>query len=313
MEYKRVVVTGSLAYDHIMSMPVRFRDYIMPDKIHMLNVSFIMDKFRKEFGGTGGNQAYSLARLGVPNLLVAAAGNDFGAYKSHQQEVPGLDTSGVVEFGDVPTAQGFVMTDRDDNQIWGFYEGAMAKAREVTLKQHFTEGDMLIVAPNDPEAMVNCVREAVEAGVDFVYDPAFNIPRIAPDQLAFAVKNCKILIGNDYEIELLRRSLKMPDDEFFDMDRIVVTTFGSEGSKIRQGNSETGVGAVKVTNVVDPTGAGDAYRSGFAAGYVKGKDLETCGQMGAVSAAYAVENYGTQSYKYTADEFNARYNEAFGS
>lgn len=311
MKYPRIVVTGSLAFDHIMTMPGKFKDHIMPDKIHAINVSFIMNSFRNEFGGTGGNMAYSLSLLGVPSLLVGSAGNDFSQYKEHLQAQSRIDLAGVSEYSDMTSAQGFVMTDKDDNQIWGFFEGAMKQEVHITIKEMFKPEDFLIVGPTNPVAMMQFVRDAISSKTPYMFDPAFNIAHFSADDLREAIENCTILIGNDYEIELIRRTIRVPDEEFFTMDRIVVTTFGSEGSWVRKGKQEIKVEVPKVETVLDPTGAGDAYRSGFVAGYTREFDLEMCAEMASISAAYAVENYGTQNHGYSVDEFKQRYSENY--
>lgn len=311
MKYPRVVVTGSLAFDHIMSMPGRFRDHIMPDKIHAINVSFIMNSFRNEFGGTAGNMVYSFSQLQTPTLLVGSAGNDFQLYKQKLSEIKLIDISGVKEYSEVHSAQGFVMTDKDDNQIWGFFEGAMKEEPKISLNKHLKDDDFLIIGPTNPVAMMQFVREAIEKNTPYMFDPAFNIAHFSADDLLLAIQNCTILIGNDYEMELMRRTVKIPENEFYDMDRIVVTTFGAEGSEVKQGSREISVPVANVEQVLDPTGAGDAYRSGFVSGYVREFDLETCAQIASVSAAYAVENYGTQNQKYTQDEFIKRFTENY--
>lgn len=306
MVYKRIVVSGSLAFDHIMSMPGRFQDHIMPDKIHALNVSFIMGSFTREYGGTGGNIAYSLAMLGVPATLVGSAGNDFADYLIHLTSLATINLEHLKIWQDVPTAQGFVMTDRDDNQIWGFYEGAMAKDDQIALDELLKNGDLLMIAPSNAKAMIARVAQAKANNIAYVFDPAFNIPHFSDEDLSEAVKTACVLIGNDYEIELTRRRLRWSEADFFDSQRIVVTTLGKEGSRVRQGKNEYVIPAVKLESVADPTGAGDAYRAGFLAAFVAGKDLETCGRMGSVCASYSVEQYGTQKHKFTQDEFNQR-------
>lgn len=305
-------MTGSLAYDHIMSMPGKFKDHIMPDKVHMLNVSFIMQEFRKEFGGTGGNIAYSLSLLGVPTFLMGSGGHDFAPYRERLNAFSGVDASGVREFSDLATAQGFVMTDKEDNQIWGFYDGAMRRESELSLVGVVREGDYLVISPNNPAAMVQYVKEAVSSKVPYMFDPAFNIPHFSHEDMVMSVENAEVLIGNDYEIELIRRNLRWTEDEFFADKRVVVTTMGSEGSLVRKGPREIKIPVAKIKSVVDPTGAGDGYRAGFVAAYIRGKELEVCSRIGSVSAGYCVENYGTQNQSYTLDEFKARYKESYG-
>jgi adenosine kinase len=181
--FKRVVVTGSLAYDHIMSMPGSFSDHIMPDKIHILNVSFIMQTFKKEFGGTAGNISYSLGLLGVPTLIIASAGDDFQDYLKHLEMIKSLDVTGIKVFKDIPSAQGFVTTDKNDNQIWGFYEGAMKKNRTIALKKFLKNGDFLVISPNDPVATIQFVKESVQHNIPYLFDPAFNIPHLTREDL----------------------------------------------------------------------------------------------------------------------------------
>lgn len=313
MSHTRVVVTGSLAFDHIMNMPGHFKDHILPDKIHAINVSFIMESFRKDFGGTGGNMAYSLGLLQTPVLLVGSAGHDFDKYRERLSQNPLIDLSGVTVYPDQVCAQGFVMTDKDDNQVWGFYEGAMKEEVHINLQSMLTANDFLIVGPTNPVAMMQFVRNAIDSRVTYMFDPAFNIAHFSDEDMKLAIENCHILIGNDYEIEMIRRKVKIPETEFFSMNRTVVTTFGAEGSEIRQGNIQHKIAVPHVDKVLDPTGAGDGYRAGYVAAHIRGADLETCGRVASLSAAYAVENYGTQNQRYTMEEFAARYKENYGT
>jgi adenosine kinase len=309
--FKRVVVTGSLSFDHIMGMPTRFSDHIMPDKLHVLNVSFIMKRFRREFGGTGGNIAYTLSLLKTPALLIATAGNDFGPYKKHLKKFKTLDISGVKTYKSLTTANGFVMTDQDDNQIWGFYEGAMKKANKINLEKILKPSDFLVIAPNDPTAMINYAKTAIKLKIPFMFDPAFNIPHFSKNNLHLGVKNAKIVIGNDYENELIQRRLGWTKKQLLSSTQILITTLGAKGSRISHNNKTISIPSAKPTNTSDPTGAGDCYRAGFMAGYVKKFPLETCGKMGSISSVYTVEKYGTQTHKFTKKEFIKRYKQNF--
>jgi adenosine kinase len=188
----------------------------------------------------------------------------------------------------------------------------MKKEEGLDISGDLKVGDFLVVAPNNPVGAVRHVKAARAVGVDYMFDPAFNIVHFPVDDLSEAVKNCRILVGNDYEIELIRRQLRWSDEEFFSMDRVVITTLGSKGSVVREGLQEISIPVAKVDKVIDPTGAGDAYRAGFVAGFVRGFDLEVCGRMGAVASAYAVETYGTQNYEYSTGDFATRYRENFG-
>lgn len=302
MEPISVIVTGSLAFDHIMNLPGVFSDYIMPDKIHKLNVSFLVDTLRKEFGGTGGNIAYNLALLGIKVKIVAAAGSDSDEYISWLAKHK-IDVSEIKKFKDVLTAAGFVITDKQDNQIWNFYGGAMRQARRLSLLSIKVRPSLVVIAPNDPKAMIQYAKECQKNHWDYLFDPAFYIPSISKKDLAVVVKKAKIVIGNDYEITMLKRKI----GDFETEKQIWITTLGEKGSVVRQGGIEYKVPAAKPKKVVDPTGAGDAYRAGFVAGYLQGLALKICGRMGAVCAAYTVEKYGTQTHKFNRKEFKQRY------
>ena len=199
-----VFVTGSVSFDQIMSMPGRFRDYLQPDKLHILNVSFLMETFTRHFGGTGANQAYTLAFLGLKPKLAAAVGTDFGSYRSHLIKA-GVDLGLLLKVKD-KTATGFAMTDRDNNQVWGFYSGAMKQANKLSLKGQLTNQDWLAITPNDPRAMINYVNQAINTGAAYLYDPAVQIPRFSREQLKRGISGAKIVIGNDYEIALLLKN-----------------------------------------------------------------------------------------------------------
>ena len=297
-----VVVTGSLAFDHIMNLPGKFTDYILADKIHSLNVSFLVDTLRKEFGGTGGNIAYNLALLGIKVKLVAAIGRDGDEYVEKLKRVK-IDVSKVKIFKRVLTAAGFVITDRSDNQIWNFYGGAMRRAGEISLQSIKVKPKLVIIAPNDPQAMIQYAKECRQRQWEYLFDPAFYIPALSKKELLMAAKGAGVVIGNDYEITMLKRKIGSVNT----IGQVLITTLGEEGSLISQDGKEWRIPAAKPKKIVDPTGAGDAYRAGFVAGYVKDLPLEVCGRMGAVCAAYTVEKYGTQTHKFNQKEFRQRY------
>lgn len=309
--FNRIVVTGSLAYDHIMSMPDSFGDHIMPDKIHMLNISFIMRTFRREFGGTAGNIAYTLALLKTPTLLVSSAGNDFQSYWKHLERLKHLDISGVKISKSLQTAQGFVTTDKNDNQIWGFYEGAMKIAKSVSLKKFLKKGDFVVIAPNDPAGTLKFVKECVHEGIPYLFDPAFNIPHFSKADLMFSIKHAAIVIGNDYEVELIKRRAGIKS--LPETSQIWITTLASRGSRIKQGQNQLKIPVAKPQNSSDPTGAGDAYRAGFLAGFLRQLPLDVCGKMGSLSSVYTVEKYGTQTHEFDLKEFKERFKRNFGA
>lgn len=301
-------MTGSVSFDQIMSMPGRFADYLQPDKLHILNVSFLMETFTRHFGGTAANQAYTLALLGFKPKLAAAVGTDFGSYRTHLTKA-GVDLSLLLKVKD-KTATGFAMTDRDNNQVWGFYSGAMKQANKLSLKEQLTNKDWLVITPNDPRAMLNYVRQAKATGVNYLYDPAVQIPRFSGEQLRAGISGAKIVIGNDYEIALMLKISGLTQEQII-AHSVLISTGGAKGSLIMTGKEKLLIPIAKAKSAVDPTGAGDAYRAGFLAGYIKELPLPVCGRMGALAAAYTVEKFGTQTHHFNLTQFKKRYKTNF--
>lgn len=308
----RVIVTGSLSFDYIMVFPGRFADRIMADKIHQISLSFLVDKLDKQFGGVAGNIAYTLSFLGVEPTIVATAGKDFGSYASFLRRNH-INTKFIRRYKDVSTSSYFVVTDMEDNQIGSFYVGAQKYASRLSLQAVKDGCDLVIIAPTDPAAMKKYVRECRSLGLPYFYDPAFQIATFSPEELREGIEGAKILIGNDYEIALIEQKAGMSHEEVVAMVPVVVTTLGSSGSIIETRTDSVHVRVANPKEVVDPTGAGDAYRAGFLAGYLRGFDLAICGQMGSVAAAYTVETYGTMAHVFTQNNFIQRYKENFGS
>lgn len=306
-----VVVTGTLGFDYIMNFSGKFADRIMPDKIHQLSLSFLVDTLHKQFGGTAGNIAYTLKLLGVEPFLLAPAGYDFTSYgeflRGHK-----IRMTGISVHKDVATSAYFVMTDQEDNQIGSFYVGATKYAKDLKIASVTPKASFVILAPTDPIAMKRYVTECRKLRVPYLYDPAFQIGNFSPEELRDGISYAQILIGNDYEIALIERKLEISHEELILMVPVLVTTLGSRGSVIETRHDAIHVKAAKPTNTSDPTGAGDAYRAGFVAGYLKKFDLAVCGQMGATAAVYTVEKYGTQTHHFTKSEFRKRYTENFG-
>ena len=309
----QVIVTGSLAFDQIMVFPGSFKDHILPDKLHVINISFLVSEMRKQRGGCAGNIAYTLALLGHDSRIVAAAGHDFADYGEWLRS-RGVDVGGVAIFDDEMTATCHITTDQDDNQITGFFVGAMRRAGELSLRERMGERPAIcIVAPDDPGAMVRHCREAREAGVPFLFDPSFQVTAMDGEALAAASEGAAMLVVNDYEHAVFEKKTGKKGDAIFDLVDMVIVTLGGEGSKIlRPGREEIRIPPAEISRLEDPTGAGDAYRSGFVAGLMRGWDLEVCGRMGSVTSAYVVEQNGTQSHAYTREDFERRYAENFG-
>lgn len=308
----QVIVAGSLAFDQIMVFPGDFRDHVLADKLHTINISFLVSEMRKQRGGCSANIAYTLALLGCEPRIVAAAGNDFDDYREWL-DGQGVDTSAIGIFADETTACCHITTDQRDNQITGFFVGAMKRAGELSIRQRMGERPAFcIVAPDDPEAMVRHCREAREAGLPLLFDPSFQVTAMDGESLAAAARGAAIMMVNDYEHAVFEQKTGREGAAIFELVDMVVVTLGGDGSKILQPDGEIRIPAASISGLVDPTGAGDAFRAGFVTGLMRGYELEACGRMGSVAAAYAVEQSGTQSHGFTGEEFAARYRHNFG-
>ncbi|QEH38497.1 Adenosine kinase [Aquisphaera giovannonii] len=308
----RIFVTGSIAYDYIMVFPGKFRDHILADKMHVLSVSFLVDSLQRRRGGTAANIAYNLALLGERPVLVATVGEDFGDYRA-QLEAAGVDTAGAKVVPAETTASCFVNTDLQDNQIIAFYPGAMAKAATVSPAELGAgKGDMVIIAPNDPAAIARYVEECTAAGVPYLYDPSMQLPRLTKADLEAGCKGAKILAGNDYEFGMMAEKMEIPEADLRKRVPITVMTRGEAGSLITVDGQEHEIPPAKPEKVEDPTGAGDAFRAGFMAGYRRGFSWPVVGRLAALTAVYAIEHRGPQEHSYTTDEFLARYKANFG-
>ncbi|HEX6547538.1 MAG TPA: carbohydrate kinase family protein [Candidatus Dormibacteraeota bacterium] len=306
-----VVSTGSVAFDYILTFKGRFADHILPDQKHILNLSFLVDTFARRRGGVATNYAYNLALLRYPVAVLATIGDDAPDYRGWLQ-AHGIDCRGLRELEGEYTAAGFATTDLDDNQIWGYHGGAMFRADEVGLDDTIAGAEALIVGPNAPAAMSRLVSEARERGVRWVYDPAHQLPHSSKDFLEDGARGAWILIGNDYELQLIQDRTGRDLPGLLELAEIVVTTLGREGSRIDTRDGQEVIPPAPARQVVDPTGAGDAYRAGLVAGLLRGLDLAAAGRVASLAAAYAVEQTGTVEHSYAPEEFSTRFSEAFG-
>lgn len=295
---KQIVITGSLSYDYIMNFSGRFRDRIMTDKLHVISLSFLVDTLKKQYGGTAVNQAYTLKLLGIEPTVITAAGNDFSDYLTFLKRYK-IPTDGISVFLDEPCSSYHVVTDSDDNQIGAFYIGASKYNKTLNIPH---DAAFVVIGPTDPAAMIRYVRQC--KGKRYLYDPAFQIGNFSTEELHQAIKHAEILIGNDYEIALIKKKtdISVP---------VLITTLGSKGSIIQTKRDTMYCKPAIPNNTSDPTGAGDAYRAGFLAGYLRNLDLQTCAQMGSVAAVYTVEKYGTQTHLFTKNEFIKRYSDTY--
>jgi adenosine kinase len=299
---KQVAVTGSVAFDTIMVFQGRFGEHILPDKTHLINVSFLVDRLERRRGGTAANIAYTMALHGETPLLCAAVGSDFADYDSALRAA-GVDTSTALRCNDIPTASAFITTDLDDNQITAFYPGAMARGGDVDLRAHAAAVDTVVVAPDAPDGMALHIAQAAEMGARLVFVPAQQIPSLPEQTLRAGLDGAWMVVGNDYELEMIRARTGVSADDLRRRGALVAVTRGEEGSSLHGPDGVVQVPAAAPSAVVDPTGAGDAY--------VAGLPLEDAGRMAALSATYVVEQQGTQAHTFDAASFAERCRAAF--
>jgi adenosine kinase len=306
----RIAVTGSVAFDTIMEFAGRFSDHILPEKTDQLNVAFLVERLEKRRGGTAANIAFSMAMLGEHPLLCAAAGgSDFVDYAA-ALEAEGVDTSGVLTCDDVSTATAFITTDRDGNQITAFYPGAMARAAGVDLSL-LNDVSEVVVGADDAEAMALHAEQASVLGARLVFVPAQQIPAMPDEALRRGLDQAWLVAGNDYEFEMIRDRTGLSIDAI-GASRVVAVTHGPAGSELRTPDGVSVIPAAAVTEVVDPTGAGDAYIAGVVTGFRAGATPDVAGRMGALAAAYVVEQHGPQRHRFDLRSFRDRYEASFG-
>ncbi len=307
-----VVVSGSIAIDRIMKFDGRYKDYIRPEKLESLSISVFLKELQDCQGGVGANIAYSLALLGESPVLVGAAGRDAVAYMEKLAHL-GVDITQVHE-SELPTASFNVMTDGDENQVGGFYPGAMFDSASLTFEPWRRADAILVVSPHDPVAMRRQVEQCAQWDLRLCYDVGQQVSNLDAEDLRAGVETAQWLILNEYEMSAMAAKIGRSVADIKAKVPVVVTTLGKMGSVIEGTEvAETvRVGIVKPEHVADPTGAGDAYRAGFLYGLARGWDLKVCGQLGAVCGTYAIESVGTQGHKFSLKEVATRYEEAFG-
>ncbi len=305
-----IVVTGSIAFDYLMSFPGKFTDHFLHEHMSRVSLSFLVDSMDKRRGGCAPNIAYTLALLGERPRLMATAGRDFGEYRQWL-EAAGVDTSLVKEVPDKFTASFFCSTDVDSNQIASFYTGAMANAAELSFRT-VTNCRIAIISPNDPAAMLQYAEECRTLAIPYVWDPGQQCARMSGDGLREGLVGAAVVICNDYEFELIRQKTGMDEGAVVRHSGALIVTRGERGSTIRQQDGETDVPAVAPVRLVDPTGVGDAFRGGLLKGIATGQNLVVSARLGSVAATYALEHLGGQSHAYTWTEFSDRYSSAFG-
>lgn len=313
---REVVVTGSLAYDFIMDFPGDFRDHIMLDKVHVLSISFLVEKMRKQRGGTAGNMAYTLALLGQPCSILATAGaDDFDHYRAFLDEL-GVDTAPIIPVPDEMTASCFITADTKNNTVIGFYAGAMARS-DLTSFHNLDPAAIRValIGPTVPEAIARFPRECRDLGIPFVYSPTWQTTVMDGPAIAGGIAGAAVVLGSDYEFATMVEKTGLTEDDMLAQlapGGALVKTLGGEGSVIRTREADYRIPIAPARQVVDPTGGGDAYCAGLLVGIVRGWPWPVTGRVAALAATYAVEVYGPQPPPYTWAEFAARYEEAFG-
>ncbi len=306
-----IYISGSLAYDRIMDFPGRFSDHILPDKIHILNVCFTVNGMVEKLGGTAGNVAYSLSLLGEKPVVLATIGKDYSAYFEWLRQ-NGLPLDGIRVIEDEFTAGAYITTDKSDNQITGFNPGAMKHQAEYELHDKDAGDSICLIAAGNLRDMIRYAASCRVRGIQYICDPGQSLTQWEGKALTDWIEGSMALISNDYELELIMKMTGMDKKKLLGLTETIITTVGEKGSVVSTMHSEDSICAAKTTDVVDPTGAGDAYRAGLLKGLVTGKDILTSARMGAVTAVYAVEHYGTQEHRFSYEIFLKRYRENFG-
>ncbi|MDE2461375.1 MAG: carbohydrate kinase family protein [Gammaproteobacteria bacterium] len=305
-----VLICGSLAYDTIMTYPQPFKNQILADKIHMLNVCFEVPELRREFGGTAGNIAYNLKLLGAEGMPMGTVGGDFQPYTAWLDQ-QGISRKYVKEIPGTYTAQAFITTDTDNNQITAFHPGAMSHAHEqsVPVDSSVTLG---VVAPDGREGMLQHARQFYDAGVPFLFDPGQGLPLFSGEELREFIRMATWVAVNDYESQMLEHKTGLNASAIAEQLAALIITRGANGSEVFVKQRRIQVPAVKAARVLDPTGCGDAYRAGLLYGLMQDRDWETTGNIAALMGAIKIAQRGTQNHRFTKAEFAEQFEKAFG-
>ena len=306
-----ILVSGSLAYDRIMDFPGRFSDHIMPDKIHNINVSFTVNGLVEKFGGTAGNIAYALSLLGEKPRILATVGRDYQSYFQWLEQ-RGIPTDHVRIIPEELTASAYITTDLADNQITGFNPGSMKHPSKYDFANTNPPQCIAIVGPGNLQDMAEYARTCQELGIFCIFDPGQSLPAWDGNDLARSIGQANLLVSNDYELQMIQNKTGLSVPQLLGMVETIITTKAEEGCEVVTQAGTVTVPAVPAAEVVDPTGAGDAFRGGLIKGLVEGRPAERAAQMGAVCGYYAVQTHGTQEYSFTLEEFVITLENHFG-
>lgn len=306
----RILFTGSIAYDYLMTFPGYFKDNFLPDKLESISLSFLVDSMTRQRGGTAPNIAYTHALLGGKPVLMGTAGEDFGEYRA-KLEQSGVDCSAVKIIAGTFTASFFATTDKANAQLASFYPGAMAFASVQSLHDLPEPPELVVISPNAPDAMRKFVRECRELKIKYVFDPSQQLARMTADVVREDVDGAWMLAVNDYEFGLIEKMTGWDEAEAQKHVAVLVITRGEKGATLYAEGVRTDVAIVPARQAVDPTGVGDAFRAGLLRGVAAGWPWPLCGQMGALAATYCLENTGPQTHHYTPAEFMTRFRQHF--
>ena len=306
----KTLLTGSVAYDYLMTFPGLFKEQILPERLEKISLSFLVDSMSRQRGGIAPNIAYTMALLGERPVIMATVGEDFNEYRA-LLESKGIDTQLMQVIPGEYTASFFATTDRSNAQIASFYPGAMGAAASQSLIGLSANPDLVVISPNAPEAMTKFAAECRSQKIPYLYDPSQQILRLEGDELVRDMDGAHFLFVNDYEFELISKKTGLDLTGILAHVDIIVITRGKDGSTVYAGGREYNIPVVPEVSIVDPTGVGDAYRGGFLTGYAYGWTWELCGQVGSLAATYCLEKKGTQNHTFSPAEFVSRFRKYF--
>lgn len=305
-----LVLTGSIAFDYLMTFPGYFSEHFLPDRIEKVSLSFLVDSLTCRRGGIAANIAYTLALLGERPKVMATVGEDFAEFRVWLEEC-GVDTSAIEVIPGERTASFFVTTDQAQAQIASFFTGAMASASQLSFSELAQRPDMAMISPNDPQAMLIYTQECRQLGIPYLYDPSQQIVRLGGEDLRRGIEGCQALFTNDYEFSMIEEKTGLSLDTIRASVDFVIITRGEDGSDLYTNNSEVHIPIIKPQSIADPTGVGDAFRGGFLKGYMNGLSLERCGQMGTLAATYCLEADGPMGHSFDLGMFKTRFRDHF--
>jgi adenosine kinase len=304
------LITGSVAYDYLMTFPGLFKEQILPERLASISLSFLVDSMSKQRGGIAPNIAYTMALLGERPRVMATVGEDFGDYRTWL-ESKGVDTTLMKVIPGLFTASFFATTDQASAQIASFYPGAMGQSATQSLRDLDKKPDLVIVSPSAPDAMMKFPAECRELGINYLYDPSQQVLRLEGSELARDMECAYFLFCNDYEYGLISKKTGWDLKQMLEHVKVLVITRGKDGADLYTNDNEVHIPTVPEDKIVDPTGVGDAFRGGFLAGYAHSFDWTLCGEIGSLSAVYCLEQRGTQNHSYTKKEFVERFRKHF--